>query len=54
MLELLIYFLINNSFIFYIIRVRFYRAFESLKIVGVIADAKGRKGYVRKMIWGTL
>ncbi|CAG8443913.1 12143_t:CDS:10 [Funneliformis caledonium] len=33
-------------------KARFCRAFESLKIVGVIADAKGKRGYVRKMIWG--
>jgi hypothetical protein len=33
-------------------RARFYRAFESLKIVGIIADAKGKKGYIRKITWG--
>ncbi|CAB4425144.1 unnamed protein product [Rhizophagus irregularis] len=30
---------------------RFYKATETLKIIGVIADA-GKKGYIRKMIWG--
>lgn len=33
------------------IRERFYKAFETLKIIGIIADA-GKKGYIRKMIWG--
>ncbi|RIA95920.1 origin recognition complex subunit 3 N-terminus-domain-containing protein [Glomus cerebriforme] len=30
---------------------RFFIASESLKVVGVIADAKGKKGYIRKMVW---
>ncbi|GBC01162.1 hypothetical protein RclHR1_04090013 [Rhizophagus clarus] len=33
------------------IKERFYKASETLKIIGVIADA-GKKGYIRKMIWG--